>query len=233
MRKGIILLACLSIPACASAEKDLEKLCKRYPELSFCQPAPSPTPPPSPVCDCPNPDPLCDPPPECAPPPTPTPPPPSPTPSPSPTPTPPPPPPTPGPTPAACPEMTVICGPRGNQLEPCGEGELCISFDSHSTKWTGAPRGLACDGTHPPEQEPCGGRVCEDPRGQDWHAISGGRFKKPQGEGSDGFSWGALFVVNSGERLVVECCLPPSPKDRVGVPMRVGRACHQQSFPRQ
>lgn len=153
-------------------------------------------------------------------------------------------PPSPGPTPAACPPI----GGLGGQVHQFvnaqhqtvnyhreGDGGRIyvadgpvvggdILWDSTVYFGCGAPR-CACDGDH----DGCGGRVCEDPRGQTWRVVSGSHGECStwnNGREGDGAPRGYGFrcKVTGPTELVVEACTGEPWIDGLGKPV-AGRAC--------
>jgi hypothetical protein len=149
----------------------------------------------------------------CQPLPTPTP-----TPVPTPTPT---PKPTPTPTPpvGACNVPLVRVGSAVHHYEHANgvESEVPVRGGKivlHATYRFGQPgdqRGLPCDGA--PNNQACGGAVCEDARGAVWRLVSGGGNLNPQG----------FFAKmnNISGKVVVEACPPSDVKYPDGRPMPV------------
>lgn len=168
-----------------------------------------------------------------------------PTPSPSPSPsTSPGPTPTPGPTPAACPPIGGLGGQvhqfvnAQHQTVPyhregdggriyVADGPVAeIVTDSTVMFGCGAPR-CACDGEH----DGCGGRVCEDPRGQTWRVVSGPHGPCEtwnNGQEGDGAprGYGYRCVVTAPGDVVFEACTGEPWIDGSGHPVP-GRACVQ------
>ncbi len=167
------------------------------------EPSPCPAASPCPVCPTPTPEPTA--------PPTP-----APTPSAAPT-----------PAPAPTPDARLSCNVP---LVRVGIGESGGEKDRSCTFRFGEGNGKPCDGAHlacndpryngQGQCEPCGGAVCEDPRGCVWTASDGLILLSP-GEGEPSFG---ARVKGSGK---LKACPPPDPVSRHdGKPLRVnGNAC--------
>lgn len=150
------------------------------------------------------------------------------------------------PAPSPAPQPSPVPGQPGARcvlpIARLALGDFGVNGDRHNYQATyrfGNGNGKPCDGSHlacddpnyhgEGQCEPCGGAVCEDPRGGDWSAGDGATVVSVS-EGEEPYGYHATVRGPSGSW--VKLCVPPSPRSRQGgVPLTVTKQCESVRIP--